>query len=71
MTNDDTPDQRSVEEMRAEILLWAKQLRQQDRNRRLRAGQARPRNKREDDLWATELLRKPKTGRGTEGGAPE
>lgn len=48
---------RTAEQMRAEIIQWAKQLRQQDRDRKLRLGQTRPRNQREDALFAIDLLR--------------
>lgn len=52
---DDGP--RTAEQMRAAIIEWSKQLRQQERDRKLRLGQTRPRNQREDALFAIDLLR--------------
>lgn len=69
MTTDD--GQRTAAEMRAEIIAWSKQLRQQDRDRKLRAGKAMPRNQRETAIFMTDLLRESKKSRDNKGGAPE
>lgn len=66
-----TDDERTVEQLRKEILEWAEKLKQQERDRKLRLGQAKPRNRREDEIFlSSDLPGDPKNPRGFLQGGP-
>lgn len=67
-----TPEERAAAEAKlAEIRAWLRDYNQTQRDKRLRRGRAKPRNRREMEIFAKDLLQEPKTGREPEGGAPE